>query len=279
MYETHIMTDINNDTAPEQMAPWVQQQDRIPLLLAISLYKAPRKNLADYKLIVNSDRIGIWINTVTKEMVVATRGTSPFSLSGMNDIADDVSLATKNICNLSIVHFAEVMVNKHFPEASSIVFVGHSLGGTAAFCLTQKYLNQGIPVRGIGFNSGAAPTNPILSGPGPQVFRNYHIVGDIISSHMSPQAAEIVRIKKSKAYFGGTWAHSTPRLLANDGDWAYSSADEEDKMFYDWGKTYKPGMDVLIPGASLAKLMRIIISSGIVDKNPIPGSTRFANKV
>ena len=54
-------------------------------------------------------------------------------------------------------------------------------------CLTQRYSDS----RGISFNGGAAPTNPILSGPGSTRFVHYHIVGDLISSHMSLSAANV----------------------------------------------------------------------------------------
>lgn len=276
MYVAYIMTDISNSTTPDQLAPWVREEDRVPLLLAISLYGTPRKELNFFRLLDRkSSRVGAWLFDGT--LIIATRGTTPFSMEGMADLADDVKISGGNFCNLSIVKEAEELVLKYLNKATSIIFVGHSLGGTAAMCLTAKYANV-LPVRGIGFNSGAAPTNPILTGPGSQLFRQYHIVGDLISSHMGPQAAEVIRIKKSKATFGSVYAHSTPRLLASDGDWAYSSPDEEDQLYYNWGKTYKPGMEVLIPAGPLAKFLRVLISSNIVDKSPIPGSSRF-NKV
>lgn len=71
----------------------------------------------------------------------------------------------------------------------SIIFAGYSLGGTAAFCLAKAIPNS----RCVCFNPGnldlliigAAPTNPIITGPGTARATVYHIVGDIISSHMS----------------------------------------------------------------------------------------------
>lgn len=43
--------------------------------------------------------------------------------------------------------------------------------------------------------TGAAPTNPVTIGPGKERATVYHIVGDIISSHMSDKAAVVYRIK------------------------------------------------------------------------------------
>lgn len=279
MYEAHIMTDISYTTTPEQLAPWVRPEDRIPLLLAVSLYQKPIQILGDFRLIERyGGRVAAWMNP-EGILIIATRGTTPFSADGLSDLSDDVKISGSDYCNLSLVKTADEVVQKHADKAKSIIFVGHSLGGTSALCLTGKYSNFAIPVRGIGFNAGAAPTNPILTGPGPQRFRQYHIVGDLISSHMGPQAAEIIRIKKSKATFGGTWAHSTPRLLATDGDWAYATADEEDQLFNDWASKYRVGWEVLIPTGPIAKFIRIIISRKINEKNPIPGSTRFQNKV
>lgn len=271
------MTDISNKTTPEQLALWVRQEDRIPLLLAISLYSTPIKELGDFRFLQRSGRVGAWMNP-EGVLVIGTRGTTPFSMNGLSDLADDIKISGSNVCNLSLIKDAEELLTKYLNKANSIIFVGHSLGGTAAMCLTGKYSNFYIPVRGIGYNSGAAPTNPVLTGPGPQKFRQYHIVGDLISSHMSPQAAEIIRIKKNKASFGNVYPHTTARLLASDGDWRYATADEEDQMFLHWAKTYHPGLDVLVPSGPLAKFLRIIITSGIADKNPIPGSSRFYNK-
>ena len=277
MYVAHIMADVSNKTRPDQLAPWIRPEDQIPLLLAVSLYGTPRKELGDFRILErNGSRIAAWMNR-EGVMVIGCRGTTPFSANGLQDLMDDINISGSDYCNLSLVKLAEDLITKYSDKAKTIIFVGHSLGGTSALCLTSKYANFSLPVRGIGFNAGAAPTNPILSGPGPQKFRQYHIVGDLISSHMGPEAAEVIRIKKSKAAFGGVYAHSTPRMLASDGDWAYSTPDEEDALYYNWGKTYKPGWDVLIPGASLGKFLRVIISSNIVEKNPIPGSTRFNN--
>jgi len=134
---------------------------------------------------------------------VGLKGTSDTSLSA--DVVDDiVIMSAPKYCDLSIVgeaikvveatmtiisdHTDELVTGRVESNAEpTLVFAGHSLGGTAAMCLTMKYPNS----VGVSFNGGAAPTNPILDGPGPERFTHYHIVGDLISSHMSEKAARV----------------------------------------------------------------------------------------
>lgn len=141
--------------------------------------------------------------------------------------------------------------------ATTLIFVGHSLGGTAAFCLCQKYGNS----RSISYNGGAAPTNPVLTGP-KQRATFYHVNGDLISTHMSPNAANIIRIKKDDK-FDILWHHSTERLLAKDGKWAYSNPTEEDIAFQKW--TNAKGW--------FQSSYENFIKKSIV--SPIPGSARW----
>lgn len=103
----------------------------------------------------------------------------------------------------------------------NFVFVGHSLGGTAAQCLAGQYSNS----RSIALNGGAAATNPVLVGPGSRA-RFYHIFGDLVSTHMSPNAAEVIRVAKKDRGFGVFYPHSSSRFLASDGEWKYATADE-----------------------------------------------------
>ena len=68
-------------------------------------------------------------------------------------------------------------------------------------------------------NGGAAASNPILTGPGPARARFYHIMGDLISTHMGPQAAQVIRVAKTNRTFGVIYPHSSSRFLASDGPW------------------------------------------------------------
>ena len=154
-------------------------------------------------------------------------------------------------------------------QISGIIFAGHSLGGTAAFCLTAQISDS----RGIGLNAGAAPTNPVINGPGSR-FTMYHIFGDLISSHMSETAANVVRVQKGAREFGSLWPHAAKRILKSDGYWMYSNPDEEDRAYQDWGKTYKPGYSIIAPAVAMAKYLAFLKIRDVVNKSPIPGSWR-----
>ncbi len=92
-------------------------------------------------------------------MVIGCRGTSVGSKGkelttnlkgGVEDLGDDsiIAGASSNYCDLSLVALASQLAEEY--KDYFIVFAGHSLGGTAAMCLTQKYPNS----RGISFNGG-----------------------------------------------------------------------------------------------------------------------------
>jgi len=217
--------DISNDTGPRQIASWVNPNDRIPLLLAISLYGQARPVMGNYKLVVNAGRVASWVDFETNSVIIGLKGTSDKTLE--QDILDDIIImAAPTYCALSIVGEADQVIEETMAVIAnnsdelvsgraqsnnepSLIFAGHSLGGTAAMCLTIKYPNS----LGVSFNGGAAPTNPILEGPGPQRFTHYHIVGDLISSHMGENAARVVRIKIPGKDFGSQEPHSSGNLL------------------------------------------------------------------
>jgi hypothetical protein len=80
---------VTNNTSEDQLASFLWEVDRVPILLALSLYTGtPRTNLAP-ELIPSSvtPRTACWIfeNTV----IVGTRGTSPTAAEGSKDIKDD----------------------------------------------------------------------------------------------------------------------------------------------------------------------------------------------
>lgn len=266
---------VNNETRPDQLAGWVQEFDRIPILLALSLYQSqPRKELDGFVLVPDSYqiRVAAWFNAQTGICIIGCRGTTAFGPMGALDVQDDKIIATAtNLCNLTIVGMASKLVETLAPQVQGFIFAGHSLGGTSAFCLTQKYPNS----RGIGFNSGAPPTNPVLTGPGPGRFTHYHIFGDLISSHMGPQAAKVVIVRKRDANFGGLYPHSSERILASDGWWVYATPDEEDKAYVDWGLKYKPGLEIVVPIGVVAKFLAFLVKSKVTTNSPIPGSKRF----
>lgn len=266
---------VTNDVTESQVADFILPQDKIPLLLALSLYGTPRDQLGDFVLVPNTykTRFAVWFNQKTGEAIVGLRGTSVNANKGWEDVQDDSIIAYgANYCDLSIVNQVQEVLLQLAGKISSVVFVGHSLGGTAAFCLTSQIQNS----RGIGLNSGAAPTNPILSGPGNR-FTHYHIFGDLISSHMSPEAANVIIIKKSDGYslMGSSYAHSSARILASDGSWRYATATEEDEVYQKWGIQYPPNSYITSVWTRLLQFLYYLKKKNIVNQNPIPGSERW----
>jgi hypothetical protein len=68
---------------------WVEQQDQIPLTLALSVYTEPYQELMGYKLVFRQTRFCIWINPSTGVIIVGCRGTSIGKAGGKLDLQDD----------------------------------------------------------------------------------------------------------------------------------------------------------------------------------------------
>lgn len=167
-------------------------------------------------------------------------------------------------CNLSIVQEVLQMMELLKGGYDSVLFTGHSLGGTSAFCLSKRFPDS----RCVVFNPGAAPTNPIISGPGASRATVYHIVGDIISSHMSSKAALVFRIKL-QVPFGSVKAHATENFFSS-GSYSLMTATQEDELFLKWAK----GTNVT--GAIYANYSKYLQTQAKF--NPIPDSARDINK-
>jgi len=151
------------------------------------------------------------------------------------------------------------------------VFAGHSLGGTAAQCLALKYPNS----RSISFNGGGAPTNPVTIGPGPARATHYHIVGDLISTHVALSAAKVVRIKIPNIEFGTLSSHSTGNLLGKP--FIIYTPDQEDKEYVEWGKKDKV-YSVVSKVIALTPYNTFMKVRNIIETEPIPNSLRWIAK-
>lgn len=206
--------------------------------MASSVY-GTKQDMNGYTLRDSGDRFGIWENE--QEVIVALRGTSFNTTSVIKDIMDDKNIAFANGCELSLVNEVSLKI----PQGKPIIFTGHSLGGRAAMCLAEKYPNS----RAVSFNGGAPPTNPVRSGPGPGRAIHYHVEGDLISSHMTPQAAEVVRVRVPGDRWGKVYPHARERFKEEG---QIISPNEEQASYVRWGGTlWKP----------------------LICATPIPGST------
>lgn len=278
--------DVSISTQPSQLASWVLPLDRVPLLLALSIYETPRDRLEGFALIKSSSRACTWVDRELKAIIVGCKGTSKGTIKG--DLVDDAKIMSdSDYCNLSIVDVAQKLLKETFEildkEADDslvlnrlldydqpwrIIFVGHSLGGTAAFCLTQTNPNS----RGISFNGGASPTNPILLGPGPKSMTHYHIVGDLISTHMGDSAAQVFRIKIPGLEFGSIDPHKSGTILKQGQS---VSPDIEDKEYYNWGHKHSLFYSVVSHFLPITSFLFKLQTMKIVDDSPIPNSNRF----
>ena len=135
-------------------------------------------------------------------------------------------------------------------------------------CLANKVSNS----RAISLNGGAAATNPVLTGPGPSKAVFYHIFGDLVSTHMSPNAATVIRVAKPDRKFGVIYPHSSARFLASDGTWVYATADDEDDVWRKFGYGITAVGAMISPILSFVNYMRRM---RLPATSPIPGSRRF----
>ncbi len=246
------------EPAPQETTPqtdetkkidsWIMPRDHLPLTLALSLYSTPIESLGGFTLQEKTNRAGVWMNE-QGDAIVGLRGTSPGGTEFSKDLLDDWKIATSKIACGEISLVNDITI----PDTPNLIFVGHSLGGTAAMCLGNRYPTSRV----IALNAGAPPTNPMLTGPGPNRATHYHVMGDAVSSHMSPQAAQIIRIEKiGKPVWLSTYPHSSDRIYVGDGPWKYVTADDEQRSWVAMGK--------IIPYSFLYR---------IVCENPIPGSS------
>lgn len=278
--------DISNSTGVEQIAPWVETNDRIPLLLALSLYGDARKTLGVFSLMMDGPRAAAWIDRNTNIVVIGFKGTSEGTIK--KDLKDDfIIVSSRSYCNLSLVgegrdlvRLVTEAINAPLdPLSESImptqpnrdppffIFAGHSLGGTAAMCMTMQVTNS----RGISFNGGASPTNPITTGPGRDRFTHYHIVGDLISTHMSDKAAKVIRIKIAGAEFGSTIPHNSGNLTKNG---SLYTPDQEDAEYVKWGRFGNLVYNIVKHLLAVTRFHTKLQTERVVEESPIPGSMR-----
>ncbi len=218
---------------------WIKDEDKIPLLMAVSMYDTPR-DMYGYTLIKKDSRWAMWEKG--KQLIVGLRGTDFSAEDYIKDLMDDGTIAGFSFggsCNLSLVDI-------DIPQGyESIIFTGHSLGGAAALCLAQKHPNS----RAVSFNGGAPPLKPTRVGPGPGRARHYHIEADLISSHMDPKAAEVIRIRKGGKW-GTVWPHETARFLEPGGE--IIDANQEQESYNRWSVIMKPFVCATpIPGSTI----------------------------
>lgn len=251
------------------VAPWVDEQDRVLVKLAASTYDdVPIQSLDGFVLLsAGTESVRVW--TREKTAIVALRGTK---LNDFSNLLDDAALAglTDQSCNLNLVNQAKPLIEDLINQEFMIYVVGHSLGGAAAFCLGHEYPQL---ARIVSMNGGAPPTNGGVKGLGEKT-RFYHIVGDIISTHIDDSTAVVSRIhltgKTDWASFA--WYHSTARFFEDKSFELWSAQREQDSLVqYLYESNIPRDLVFLLTGLISSHLNKDRLKE-IVCKNPIPGT-------
>jgi hypothetical protein len=251
-----------------EAARFVLEPDRTPFYLSRSIYTNLLRSFDGYKLTNDGDaRVKSW--TRERSVIIGCRGTSIGKFGGINDLLDDVHLSAGGECALSIVNSASRVIEKYL-DFDEIIVCGHSLGGAAAFCLAKKYPQVS---RAISFNGAA----PLIGGPHLGAGKNcvfYHIVGDIISTHIVGTSCIVYRIKLPGLVDWGdpAYYHSSERFYWEGAYELWTAQQEQDDIAdYVYHSTSGSYFVTLLTGIVSKYLHRDRIRE-LVCQNPIPGS-------
>jgi hypothetical protein len=243
-----------------EVAEWVKPEHRAPFLLCVSLYSKPVRFAYDYSYqpTMSSTRVGVWQNSAGNYFV-GLRGTTFLKKGSDLDLLDDVQIAfsKSSSMDISLVDEGDKVIRMLKQRSAKYIMVGgHSLGGFSAISLGTRYgLNT------CSFNGAAPATFPVMVGPGRSLATHYHIVGDLVSTHMGCQAADVIRVDKKES-FGFFTPHSTDRFYAKDPTTRLVDATAEDVALCTWAATNPPDH----PSA--------VFITSMVYQHPIPCSAR-----
>ena len=113
-------SDVNNKTMPENLSPWIDPNDKVPLLLALSLYGEIRKELFSFKLFRNDVRCAAWIGP-SNIVIIGCRGTSIGSKYGTRDLQDDSIIAlNSDYCDLTLVTLISKLVQDVYKKINNV---------------------------------------------------------------------------------------------------------------------------------------------------------------
>jgi hypothetical protein len=240
----------------------------------MAMYTQPTLSPAGYTLLKTfnetkgkTPRIGLYDNGPLQ--VVVFRGTS----DGV-DVKDDVALSLGESTGLE--QEGDMMVKE---ITKPCIATGHSLGGYGAMKFAQKYH---IPC--VVFNAAASAMSPVTSGPGLGSVA-YHIVGDLVSSHIGENALTVVRIDIGFGFSATLFCHSLQRFLEERPGKLISSG-EENYVFAEFRNGLNLGVSLihnLTGGLSTALREITLLSASFINKNfqnlrvlpGIPNATMF----
>jgi len=261
--EKEVSRDVVENTKP---ALFVDEQDWIVLELCASLYTDPIDEKDGWVMQDFTPSVRVWTKDDTA--IVGIMGTS--GKTGISNILDDAALAgiVSEACKLNVVNQASAIIDKI--TQPNIIVGGHSLGGAAAFCLAHKYNN----IRAVSFNGGAPPTGGGVKGAGRDRCRFYHIVGDIISTHIDDSTANVSRIHLlgNVDWSNTKYYHSTDRFFENVSYDTIGAQEEQDSIVkYVYNQSPTVFFITLLTGLVSETFNKDRIRE-IICKNPIPGT-------
>jgi hypothetical protein len=221
--------------------------------------------------------------------IIGLKGTElSFTRTGAKDIVDDIIIAISNDGTTTTLEDEaekglQTLLYEYRINAEHIFICGHSLGGYGAYRLCHKY-----KIKGASFNGAAPPTKPPKFAVIPGTFTHYHILGDIISSHLDSTTVKRVLIDKNHQFFFNTAEqHSTDRFWKADPRPSnIGNPTDEDGSYFLFGTTVclslfgvnagmvaalAPGEVLSVPiiNAAIAAISAIVITS------PVPFSYRY----
>lgn len=277
--------------SPDSVAQFVEEQDRIPLILLRSLGAANTSptNYQGFQLTsLGDEMVKAWVNMETGKAIIAIRPVSELSESkALANIIDDTLLAQggNNCASLSTTTAASYVVDDIMARGfTDVHVVGFSLGGATCRCLGEKYPNI---TRAIMFNPGSPVTGGAVQGPANGVY--YHIVGDALSTHMvSPKTIRVYLLESGQEYAqtetqlqldGVIWDevgyyHSLDRFMEHGRAWRYESPQFEQNSLENFVfKDTLLARVVDIGGAVTSQHLNPFKKvQKLVCSNPIPGS-------
>jgi len=248
------------------IADFVKPLDKLPAWFAIQMYQDTLPDhFEEFELSKISQHVAVW--TGGTDAYVAFRGTAIGQKGALQDIQDDLQIAFGANCNLQILNEAIPLLRELYSTGYRITLSGHSLGGKAALCLGHM---PGV-VNVVALNAGAPVTNPDYKGPG--IGTHYHIVGDVISTHV--YGMNIVRVTKRKDInWLDPWFHSTDRFFRGE-EYAFVDAQFEQNELEDFFFVTGEKRLMLINAlTSVFTLSWYGEAKDSICKNPVPGATQ-----
>jgi hypothetical protein len=236
-------------------AVWIRPPHRTALILTSAFYTNPIKEIDGYVLTKQTDRIGVYQNK--RNYIVVCKGTT---VTDPRDIFDDLRIGGILNGENTIEAEARKTVSK---INGNILICGYSLGGRAALTIAKEFNLQACV-----FNPVGPFSSPLVDGPGPKNAVAYHIVGDGISSHIDPNAAEVVRVDQGFNVFETLDAHKMANFSTSQPTFNFYSVDQEDVHLY---STIALGFLSLGDADAVDELRR---QMRLYQNEPIPGSLR-----